>query len=61
MVNIHNCNANFWDFKILFFTDLDDTEDEPDPEPETEAEPDSLANMLNKGDEDDYYGYEDAY
>lgn len=49
-----------WD-PFLFAEDADDFEDEPEPEVEVEAEPDSLANMLNKGDDDDYYGYDDAY
>lgn len=39
---------------------LDDFEDEIEPEPEP-IEEDSLANMLNKGDDDDYYGYDDVY
>uniref|UniRef100_A0A182PD78 Cyclin-like domain-containing protein n=1 Tax=Anopheles epiroticus TaxID=199890 RepID=A0A182PD78_9DIPT len=41
----------------------DDYEDEGDGEPEPEPEPEhkSLADMLNTGDDDDYYGYEEEY
>uniref|UniRef100_A0A182MGS1 Cyclin-like domain-containing protein n=1 Tax=Anopheles culicifacies TaxID=139723 RepID=A0A182MGS1_9DIPT len=42
---------------------IDDYEDEADGEPEPEPEPEhkSLADMLNTGDDDDYYGYDDDY
>uniref|UniRef100_A0A182W1A8 Cyclin-like domain-containing protein n=1 Tax=Anopheles minimus TaxID=112268 RepID=A0A182W1A8_9DIPT len=42
---------------------VDDYEDEADGEPEPEPEPEhkSLADMLNTGEEDDYYGYDDDY
>lgn len=46
---------------VLFFNYITDDADDYDEEPEPEPEPDSLADMLNKGDEDDYYGYEEAY
>uniref|UniRef100_A0A182QUB0 Cyclin-like domain-containing protein n=1 Tax=Anopheles farauti TaxID=69004 RepID=A0A182QUB0_9DIPT len=40
---------------------IDDYDDEADAEPEPEPEPEhkSLADMLNTGDDDDYYGYDD--
>ncbi|XP_065077012.1 transcription factor IIIB 90 kDa subunit [Ochlerotatus camptorhynchus] len=38
-----------------------DEEAEAEPEPEPEPEHKSLADMLNTGDDDDYYGYEDEY
>lgn len=49
---------------LLFFffvlDDADDFEDEPEPEPEPSAEYSSLANILNKGDDDDeYYGFDE--
>ncbi|XP_062536149.1 transcription factor IIIB 90 kDa subunit [Armigeres subalbatus] len=37
----------------------EEAEDEPEPEPEKEHK--SLADMLNTGDDDDYYGYEEDY
>ncbi|XP_052902394.1 transcription factor IIIB 90 kDa subunit [Anopheles moucheti] len=42
---------------------IDDYDDEADGEPEPEPEPEhkSLADMLNTGDDDDYYGYDDDY
>ncbi|KFB35307.1 transcription factor IIIB 90 kDa subunit [Anopheles sinensis] len=42
---------------------MDDYDDEVDAEPEPEPEPEhkSLADMLNTGDDDDYYGYDDEY
>ncbi|XP_050069000.1 transcription factor IIIB 90 kDa subunit [Anopheles maculipalpis] len=42
---------------------IDDYDDEGDVEPEPEPEPEhkSLADMLNNGDDDDYYGYDDDY
>ena len=45
-------------------TDYEMISDDPDDfeeEPEPEAEPDSLADMLNNREDDDYYGYDDAY
>uniref|UniRef100_A0A182K6P2 Cyclin-like domain-containing protein n=1 Tax=Anopheles christyi TaxID=43041 RepID=A0A182K6P2_9DIPT len=38
-----------------------DEEGEGEPEPEPEPEHKSLADMLNTGDDDDYYGYDDDY
>lgn len=38
-----------------------DEEAEAEPEPELEPEHKSLADMLNTGDDDDYYDYEDDY
>ncbi|XP_053668734.1 transcription factor IIIB 90 kDa subunit [Anopheles marshallii] len=42
---------------------IDDYDDEADGEPEPEPEPEhkSLADMLNTGEDDDYYGYDDDY
>ncbi|XP_313145.6 transcription factor IIIB 90 kDa subunit [Anopheles gambiae] len=42
---------------------IDDYDEEGDVEPEPEPEPEhkSLADMLNTGDDDDYYGYDDDY
>lgn len=42
---------------FIFIDDVDDFDEEPEPE----VEADSLANMLNNGADDDYYGYEDPY
>ncbi|XP_052868526.1 transcription factor IIIB 90 kDa subunit [Anopheles cruzii] len=42
--------------------DFDEEADgEPEPEPEPESEHKSLADMLNTGDDDDYYGYDEDY
>lgn len=38
-----------------------DDELEADPEPEPGLEPDSLADMLNNGEDDEYYGYDEDY
>ncbi|XP_058062446.1 transcription factor IIIB 90 kDa subunit [Anopheles bellator] len=38
-----------------------DEEAEAEPEPEPESEHKSLADMLNTGDDDDYYGYDEDY
>ncbi|XP_067628254.1 transcription factor IIIB 90 kDa subunit [Eurosta solidaginis] len=38
---------------------VDDTDAEAEPEPEKEREYSSLKDMLNDGEDDDYYGYED--
>lgn len=43
---------------LSFSDDVEDFEEEPE-QPEVEA--DSLADMLNNGADDDYYGYDDAY
>ncbi|XP_055618546.1 transcription factor IIIB 90 kDa subunit isoform X2 [Toxorhynchites rutilus septentrionalis] len=40
---------------------IDDYDDDVDAEPEPEPEHKSLADMLNTGDDDDYYGYEEDY
>lgn len=40
---------------------LDDIEFEPEPEPTPDAEHSSLASMLNQGEDDQYYGFEDDY
>lgn len=53
-----------WDILLqlvfcFFFVDDDFEDDAPEPEPEPEHS--SLANMLNNGDEDDYYGYDEEY
>lgn len=45
---------------IELFLILDEVDDF-DGENEAEPEADSLANMLNNGAEDDYYGYDDVY
>lgn len=41
--------------------EIAEDEDFEDDHTEAEPEPDSLANMLNNGADDDYYGYDDAY
>lgn len=41
--------------------DLDDFEEEPEPEPEPEPEHSSLADMLNNGNDEEYYGYDEDY
>lgn len=40
---------------------IDDYDEEADAEPEPEPEHKTLAEMLNTGDDDDYYGYEEDY
>uniref|UniRef100_A0A1Q3G0Z6 B-related factor 1 n=1 Tax=Culex tarsalis TaxID=7177 RepID=A0A1Q3G0Z6_CULTA len=40
---------------------IDDYDEEADVEPEPEPEHKTLAEMLNTGDDDDYYGYEEDY
>lgn len=48
---------------IIVADTIDDYDEEGDVEPEPEPEPEhkSLADMLNTGDDDDYYGYDDDY
>lgn len=41
--------------------DLDDFEEEPEPEPEPAPEHSSLADMLNNGNDEEYYGYDEDY
>lgn len=38
-----------------------DDELEADPEPEPETEQHSLADMLNNGEDEEYYGYDEEY
>ncbi|XP_058813517.1 transcription factor IIIB 90 kDa subunit [Topomyia yanbarensis] len=49
--------------KVEHADQIDDYDDDVDAEPEPEPEPEhkSLADMLNTGDDEDYYGYEEDY
>lgn len=48
-------------FFVISAENIDDYDEEADVEPEPEPEHKTLAEMLNTGDDDDYYGYEEDY